>query len=102
MEQLSKIIPILATSFFHGRRHQGERISFDPSENLENSTYKGDKFEMRSSYSVYLPTMPSSGVVSQYPIGVSRFSFLLIRVFQNLLTKDVKKAHTPCVQYRKN
>ena len=28
--------------------------------------------------------------------GVSRFSFLLIRVFQDLQTKDVKKAHTLC------
>jgi len=39
MEQLSKIIPIFEASFVNNiRLHRGERLSFDPSENLQNST----------------------------------------------------------------
>jgi hypothetical protein len=46
MEQLSKIIPIFEASFVNNiRLHRGERLSFDPLENLENSTYTGEKSE---------------------------------------------------------
>ena len=45
MLQLSKIMLIFVPSFGKRRRHRGERLSFDPSENLENSKYKGEKSE---------------------------------------------------------
>ena len=46
MLQLSPKLLIFASSFVNNiRRHQGERLSFDPSENLENSKYKGEKSE---------------------------------------------------------
>jgi hypothetical protein len=46
MEQLSKIIPIFAMSLReNGDIHRGELLSFDPSENLDNSTYAGEKSE---------------------------------------------------------
>ena len=38
MEQLSKKMLIFAISFSNGRQHRGERLSFDPPVNLENST----------------------------------------------------------------
>ncbi len=46
MLQLSKLMLIFVPSFVNSiRLHRGERLSFDPSENLENSKYKGEKSE---------------------------------------------------------
>ena len=46
MLQLSKIMPIFDASFVNSRRqHRGERLSFDPLENLENSLCTGEKTE---------------------------------------------------------
>ena len=57
MLQLSKIMLIFVPSFGNRRRHRGERLSFDPSENLENSKYKGEKsescFSCSSIYTTY-------------------------------------------------
>ena len=96
MLQLSKIMLIFVPSFGKRRRHRGERLSFDPSENLENSKYKGEKSESCfSCSSIYtaLSTMESAHI---YTCRCELISFLLIRVFQDLQTKDVKKAHTLC------
>ena len=51
MLQLSKLMLIFASSFSIGRRHRGELFSFDPSENLQNSMYAGEKSESCSSCS---------------------------------------------------
>jgi hypothetical protein len=51
MKQLSKLIPIFVPLFCMGQRHRGELFSFDPSENLENSTCTGKKSESCSSCS---------------------------------------------------
>ena len=56
MLQLSKLILIFASWVYKNPRHRGERLSFDPLENLENSTYtgiavlgdEGDAFEEKS------------------------------------------------------
>ena len=46
MMQLSEIMLNVVASFVNNiRQHRGELLSFDPSENLENSKYKGEKFE---------------------------------------------------------
>ena len=45
MLQLSEKMPIFVPSVEKDWRHRGERLSFDPSENLENSKYKGEKSE---------------------------------------------------------
>ena len=45
MLQLSKILLNFVPWFSNDPRHRGERLSFDPSENLENSTYAGEKSE---------------------------------------------------------
>jgi hypothetical protein len=42
---LSKSFRIFAGAIRKERRHWGERLSFDPSENLENSKYAGEKSE---------------------------------------------------------
>jgi hypothetical protein len=42
----------------------------------------------------YMPPAPSWCRLTYIHTGVSRFSFLLIRVFQDLQTKNVEKAHT--------
>ena len=52
MLQLSKKCLIFAPSSAKSiRLHQGERLSFDPSENLQNSKYAGEKSESCSSCS---------------------------------------------------
>ena len=45
MLQLSEIMPIFVPSVEKDWRHRGERLSFDPPENLQNSKYKGEKSE---------------------------------------------------------
>ena len=45
MDALSEKMSIFASWFPQEPRHRGERLSFDPLENLENSTCKGDKSE---------------------------------------------------------
>ena len=97
MEQLSRLILIFALPTGNSRRHRGELISFDPPENLQNSMYKGEKLEGRSSYSLYiLPCRKGHGPI--YSIGVGQLSFLLIRVLQNLLAKGAEKVHTLCMR----
>ena len=103
MMQLSKKMLIFALSFVNSiRRHRGERISFDPSENLENSKYAGEKSE--SCFSCSSIYTACSHVESAH-VNTCRcelISFLRIRVFQDLQTKDVKKAHTLCVEWNIN
>jgi len=45
MLQLSKLISIFAMWIKENPRHRGERLSFDPSENLQNSKLYGKKSE---------------------------------------------------------
>ena len=98
MLQLSPKLLIFASSFVNNiRRHQGERLSFDPSENLENSKYKGEKSESCFSCSSIYTALPAVELAHIYTCRCELISFLLIRVFQDLQTKDVKKAHTLCV-----
>ena len=117
MLQLSEKLLIFAPSFGNRRRHRGERLSFDPPENLQNSKYKGEKFESRckpnaewsllqlcrgdaqlikscfSCSSIYTAHfLVESAYI--YTCRCELISFLLIRVLQNLLAKDVEKAHT--------
>ena len=51
MIQLSKKLLIFALSVEKDWQHRGERLSFDPSENLQNSKYAGEKSESCSSCS---------------------------------------------------
>lgn len=96
MLQLSKELFIFVPWFRKRLRHRGEQLSFDPSENLENSSDKGKSlkgcFSCSSIYTAY-PTMGSAHI---YTCRCGLISFLLSRVFQNLQTKDVRKAHTLC------
>jgi hypothetical protein len=45
MLQLSELISIFVPSVETDWQHRGELLSFDPSENLQNSTYMGEKSE---------------------------------------------------------
>ena len=96
MLQLSGKKPTLVTSFCKEWQHRGELLSFDPSENLENSKYKGEKFESCFSCSSIVRARSAMEPVQLYTYRCEPFSFLLIRVFQDLQTKNVKKAHTHC------
>ena len=97
MLQLSKIMLIFVPSFVNNiRRHRGERLSFDPSENLENLKYKGEKSESCFSCSSIYTALSSMESAYINTCRCELISFLLIRVFQDLQTKDVKKAHTLC------
>ena len=99
MLQLSRLFPIFVASFKSDtQKHQGERISFDPSENLENSKYKGEKSESCFSCSGIYTALPSVGSAYINTCRCELISFLLIRVFQDLQTKDVEKAHTLCAE----
>ena len=45
MIQLSRNLLIFALSVEKDWQHRGEQLSFDPSENLQNSKYAGEKSE---------------------------------------------------------
>jgi hypothetical protein len=97
MLQLSKIFLIFGPSFGEmDDRHREELFSFDPSENLENSKYKGEKSESCFSCSSIYYVRSAMESAHIYTCRCELISFLLIRVFQDLQTKDVKKAHTLC------
>ena len=97
MLQLSRKMRIFVPLFYKERRHRGELLSFDPPENLQNSKYKGEKsescFSCSSIYTAH-SVMESAHI---YTCRCELISFLLIQVLQNLLAKDVEKAHTLCV-----
>lgn len=98
MNSFSGKLLIFVPSTIRGGRHRGELQSFNPSENLDNS----------SAWVRRLKAVPPvvniinlSCVGCQHiPTGVSRFSFFHAQVVQNLLTKNAKKAHTLCVFYQ--
>ena len=97
MLQLSKIFLIFDPSFGEmDDRHREELFNFDPSENLENSKYKGEKSESCFSCSCIYFARSAMESARIYTCRCELISFLLIRVFQDLQTKDVKKAHTLC------
>ena len=96
MNQLSRKMHIFAASVEKDWRHRGELLSFDPSENLENSKYKGEKSESCFSCSSIYTAHSLVESAHIYTCRCELISFLLIRVFQDLQTKDVEKAHTLC------
>ena len=95
MNRLSEILCIYAASSdLFGRQTSRRAISFDPSENLEIRSIRVISLKAASPVATYMPPAPSWCRPMYIPTGVSRFSFLLIRVFQDLQTKSVRKAHT--------
>ena len=91
MLHLSKIMLIFVPSFGKRRRHRGERLSFDPPENLQNSKYKGEKTESCFSCSSIYTALSCVELARIYPCRCELISFLLIRVLQNLLAKDARR-----------
>ena len=72
MLQLSKLISIFAMWIHQNPRHRGELLSFDPSENLENSKYKGEKSESCfSCSSIYTALSLVWSQLTYIPAGVS-------------------------------
>ena len=94
MIQLSRKMHTFVPWFRKRPRHRGEQLSFDPPENLQNSKYKGEKSESCFSCSSIYTAHSLVESAHIYTCRCEPISFLLIRVLQNLLAKDVKKAHT--------
>lgn len=90
MLQLSKIIPIFAISFSNGQRHRGERLSFDPPVNLQNSSDKGKKSESCFSCSSIYTVYSAKESAHIYTCRCELISFLLSRVLQNLQAENGK------------
>ena len=65
---------IFVPSFYSERLHRGELLSFEPSENLENSTCTGKKsescFSCSSIYTAH-PAMGGGGELTYIYAGVS-------------------------------
>ena len=114
MLQLSRLFPIFVTSFEKNRqKHREERISFDPSENLENSKYKGEKsescFSCSSIYtaysameSVYIYTCRCELIFILTYTGIAALGdegdAFEVKRRKNHLAKDVEEAHTYCTR----
>ena len=91
MLQHSEKMPIFAASVEKDWRHREGLLSFDPPENLQNSKYKGEKFESCFSCSSIYTAHSAMERVYLYPCRCELISFLLIRVLQNLLAKDARR-----------
>lgn len=91
LEKLITFVP----SAIRGGRHRGERQRFNPSENLDNSSAWVRRLKDVPPVA-NINILPRGGCL-HIPTGVSRFPFFHAQVVQNLLTKNVKKAHTLCV-----
>ena len=91
MIHLSEKMPIFVPWFRKSPRHRGERLSFDPPENLESSKYKGEKSESCFSCSSIYTALSCVELARIYPCRCELISFLLIRVLQNLLAKDARR-----------
>ena len=91
MIHLSEKMPIFVTWFRKNPRHRGELLSFDPLENLQNSSDKGKSlkgcFSCSSIYTAY--SFVESAHI--YTCRCELISFLLIQVLQNLLAKDARR-----------
>ena len=96
MGQNSKTLSIFAMLFTIGHRHRGELKSFDPSVNLENFCIRGKGLKAVPPV-VYILHAFHLWKQLTYTYRCELISFLLIRVFQNLLTENVKEAHTLCI-----
>ena len=96
MEWNSEKLRIFVPWFSKKPRHRGERLSFEPSENLQNSMYKGEKSESCSSCSSIYTACSTMESAHIYTCRCELISFLFVQVLQNLLAKDGKKAHTLC------
>ena len=103
MIQLSKKLLIFAPSVETDWRHRGELLSFDPLENLENSTYTGEKSESCFSCSSIYTAHSAMESVHIYTCRCELISFLRIQVFQNLLAKGCDEgSHSLCMLKPKN
>ena len=90
LQHLGKM-PIFVPWFRKNPRRRGERLSFDPPENLQNSKYKGEKSESCFSCSSIYTALSCVESARIYPCRCELISFLLIRVLQNLLAKDARR-----------
>ena len=66
MKQQSKKMAIFVPSFYSERLHRGELLSFEPSENLENSTCTGKKSESCFSCSSIYTAHPAMVIAHIY------------------------------------
>ena len=97
MEWNSEKLHIFVPWFSKKPRHRGEQLSFELSENLQNSMYKGEKSESCSSCSSIYTACSTMESAYIYTCRCELISFLFVQVLQNLLAKDGKKAHTLCL-----
>ena len=71
MIQLSKKLLIFAPSVETDWRHRGELLSFDPSENLENSSSMGKSLKAVPPAVAYILLSPLWSQLTYIPAGVS-------------------------------
>lgn len=88
MLQLSEKMSIFVPSVEKDWRHRGEQLSFDPSENLENSSDKGKSLKGCFSCSSIYTAHSATESVHIYTCRCELISFLLSRVFQRSATKE--------------
>ena len=79
----------------NGYRHREERVSFCPSENLENSSEKA--IELKVTLPVVCSSLSLYGDGDHIPSYGCELNFILFsRVIQNLQKESVMRAHTLC------
>ena len=90
MLQLSEKMPIFAPSVEKDWRHRGELLSFDPLENLENSSVRVKSLKGCSSCSSIYTALSLVESAHIYTCRCELISFLLSQVLQNLQAENGK------------
>ena len=97
MLQLSeKLLIFVASLRENSDVHRGERLSFDPLENLQNSSVRVRSLKAASPAVAFILLLLSVESVHVNTCRCGLISFLRTQVLQNLLAKECKKAHTLC------
>ena len=103
MEQNSENLSIFVPWFSKKPRHRGELLSFDPSENLQNSKYAGEKFESCSSCSsIYTAcsVMESAHVYTcRCELFFHSYAYRYCRTFRLRMSEG---SHSLCLMYYNN
>ena len=76
MLQLSEIITIFASWIRMNSRYRGERLCFDPLENLENSRVRAKRLRAASPAMAYMVHTPVWSFLKYIPAGVSYYFIL--------------------------
>ena len=97
MLQLLEKMLIFAPSVEKNWRHRGELLSFDPLENLQNSSVRVRSLKAASPAVAFMPLSPPLESANVNICRCELISFFLTQLLYNFLFKECKNVYILCV-----